>query len=251
MDHRPQVEPALRSQSGASLISILISVAIIGFIAEMAAVSFKRMGIASRRINSTMAGKEGEDALVSAMTGAVNRTALYQWCGEPNFKPIDWIAAFNPITAANIPANAPSSLRDAISTACSPLLRNASRYGNCYEVAKNSGAVPANLDQAAFLSYVNAYIVMDVQYADLRVKAGNANCVDTSVACPVQPNTPEAGVAYYNAGVRYGRPGYGYYLNYQIHWTIRDGAGGLLHRQKKGNLRINLPGEKQTCFWGH
>ncbi len=217
------------SESGTSLVSVLVALALFAIVAVMSSVSFKNLNSSKRRTEASVAIRDLESVIVQTIVQRYKDYILNNRCvaTQTAYFTTMTIGSLAQVTQKPIlfrdkqgnPAAAPAlaaaditrCTNTAFSTA-SPLNTSQSFY-NCLNI--NTLATAANLaSKDAFASNQGAFVEVYVKIRDLRTDAA-VRCIDVI------------------------GKGYGLEVSYMLHWTLAD-PSGTIYDSKTGTLNVAL-----------
>lgn len=221
---------AWNKESGASLVAIMMSLAIFAIVAMMASQSFRNINLSGRKVEAAMSAREAENLIIQAISRRFREYIKGACAVAPNnfFNQspenlIGTLAAFthkNPrfyspgytVTAA--PAEAAGDVKRCQSTpfSTSVLPANGNTFYGCFDLQTQAGArLQASKD--SFAGNRGAFIEMYVKLKNLKT--------DTAVTC---------------ANMIRNR-GFGFEIYYSLHWATSAGDR-VVYDSKLGTFNV-------------
>lgn len=221
---------AWNKESGASLVAIMMSLAIFAIVALMASRSLRNINLSGRKVEAAMSAREAENLILQALTQrfrayieggcSVNPNTFFNQSPENSIGTLATFSHKNPrfytpqyaVTPA--PVEAANDVKRCQSTQFSAggLPSNASTLYGCFDLQTQTGA-RTQASKDAFAGNRGAFIEMYVKLKNLKT--------DTAVTCA---NMIES-------------RGFGFEIYYSLHWATSAGDK-VVYDSKLGTFNV-------------
>lgn len=226
------INKAWNKESGASLVAIMVSLAIFAVVSMMASRSFRNINVSGRKVEAAMSAREAENLILQNLTrkfreyiekGCVeNPTTFFQshqigTLATVNHKNPRFYSPKYTVTAP--PAQASKDVERCQGTpfAAGVLPNNANTFYGCFDL-QTQGPARTNASKDAFAGNRGAFIEMYVKMKNLKTD---------------QPVTCEAMIK---------SRGFGFEIYYALHWTTSAGDT-VLYDSKLGTFNVGYEDE--------
>jgi hypothetical protein len=223
----------VRSEAGASLVAVMVAVALLAITAMLSSQAFKQLNTVSRQVETSMAAQDVESILVQALVRQYRDYILVNRCNAPASSYFTNIS-LGQIGTANVgtpvfrgldgnPGSAPSLAQADVQRCTSrPFVpagtqtKVANTFYSCLNITTSSAALSGTQrSRDAFAAHHGAFLEIFVKIRNLQT--------DALATC----NNVLAG------------KGFGIEFYYALHWVIKDSTH-LNYDTKVGTLNVSL-----------